>query len=129
MQHANVAATTLKYLSKYRKQKKELVSCNNLQRYRNSLFKKLIIKVIMDCTTATTVEFRAKLGFNQYHWLLIKERLILTKIMKEFSGEGILLQHYVLNYLTDLYLHNHRLVIEVDEFDNIGTTGSNEREE
>ena len=46
--------------------------------------------------------------------------------MKEFSGEGILLQHYVLNYLTDLYLHNHRLVIEVDEF---GTTGNNEREE
>ena len=52
----------------------------------------------MDCTTATAVEFRTKLGFNQYHWLLIKERLILTKIMKEFSGEGILLQHYVLNY-------------------------------
>ena len=67
LQHANVAATTLKYLSKYRKQKKELVSWNNLQRYRNSLFEKLIIKVIMDCTTATTVEFRTKLGFNQYY--------------------------------------------------------------
>ena len=49
--------------------------------------------------------------------------------MKEFSGEEILLQHYALNYKTDLYLPKHRLVIEVDEFDNIGTNDDNEREE
>ena len=60
---------------------------------------------------------------------MITEKLILTKIMKEFSGEEILLQHYALNYKTDLYLPKHRLVIEVDEFDNIGTNDDNEREE
>ena len=124
----NLAATTLKYFSKYRKQRKELVSCNNLQPYRSFSFQKLAIKVIMDCKTAT-VEFRTKVGFNQYDSILITEKLILTKIMKEFSGEEILLQHYALNYKTDLYLPKHRLVIEVDEFDNIGTNDDNEREE
>ena len=71
----------------------------------------------MDSRTATAVEFRTKLGFNQYDAILIKEQSVLTKM---------LLQHYVLDYKIDLYFPEHRLAIE---FDHIGRTGDNEREE
>ena len=80
----------------------------------------------MDSRTATAVEFRTKLGFNQYDAILIKEQSVLTKIMKVVSGEKMLLQYYVLDYKIDLYFPEHRLAIE---FDHIGRTGDNERDE
>ena len=42
---------TRKYPSKYRKQRQELVNCDNYQTYRIFLHKKLVLKVIMDCRT------------------------------------------------------------------------------
>ena len=43
--------------------------------------------------------------------------------------QNILLQYYVLEYNTGLYFPEHRLAVEVDEFDYIDRTGDNERED
>ena len=44
-----------------------------------------------------------------------KEQSVLTKTIKLFAKEEILLQHFVLNYKIDLYFPRHKLAIEVDE--------------
>ena len=46
---------------------------------------------------------------------MCKEESVITKIIKVFSNEKILLQHSVLNYQTDLFFSEHKLAIEVDE--------------
>ena len=49
--------------------------------------------------------------------------------MKVFSNKKVLLQHHVLDYRTDLYFPEHRLAIEVEEFNHLDRIGDNEREE
>ena len=43
---------------------------------------------------------------------MAKEQSVLTKIMKVFATDEILLQHSVLSYRIDLYFAKHRLAIE-----------------
>ena len=66
-------------------------------------------------TVPTAVEFKTKLGFNPYDPIIIKEQSVLTKIIKVFESEEILLQHYVLQYRIDLHFLKHQLAIELDE--------------
>ena len=46
---------------------------------------------------------------------MTKEESVITKIMKAFAKEKILLQHYVLGKKTDLYFPRDELAIKVDE--------------
>ena len=82
----------------------------------------------MDCRTATAVEFRTRQGFNQ-HDPIMNKKSALTKIRKVFSNEKIILQHHVLDYRIDLYFAEHRLAIDIDEFNHVDRIGNNEREE
>ena len=45
---------------------------------------------------------------------MTKEQSLLTKIMKVFASEEILLQRSVLSYKTDSYFSKHRLAMEID---------------
>ena len=90
LEHACLQVITNKYPSKYRIQKKELVNCGNYQPCRIFLKEKIVIKVIMDCRTTTSVEFRTRIGFNQHDPIMTKEQSVLTKIMRVFSNEKIL---------------------------------------
>ena len=65
--------------------------------------KDLALSIVMDCRTPTAIEFRAKSGFNQHDLIMSKEQSVLTKIMKVFESEDILLQHSVLSYIIDLH--------------------------
>ena len=66
--------------------------------------------------TPEAVEFSKRLEFNQNDIIITKEQSMLTKIMKVFSREIILLQHYVLNvYKIYLYFPEDKLATEVDE--------------
>ena len=47
--------------------------------------------------------------------MIKKEPSVLTRIMKVFAREEILLQHYVLGYKIDLYFPKHKLAIEFDQ--------------
>ena len=63
----------------------------------------------------TTVEFRNKLGFDQFDVMIRKEPSVLTKIMKLFAKEEILLQHFVLSYKINVCFPKYKLAIEFDE--------------
>ena len=71
----------------------------------------------MHCRVATpkSIEFRSKLGFNQYDITLTKEQSVLKSIMDAFEGENMKNQYSVLGYRIDLYFHDYILAIEVEE--------------
>ena len=56
--------------------------------------KDLDLLIIIDCRTQTVVKFKTKLGFNQHDIMMTKKQSVLTNIMKVFSSEKVLLQHY-----------------------------------
>ena len=69
----------------------------------------------MDCRAPTGGEFRPKPAFNQYDITLTKGRSVLKLVMDAFEGENIQTQYSVLGYKIDLYFHDYKLAIEVDE--------------
>ena len=77
----------------------------------------IIIPVIMDCRVSTrkSIEFRSKHGFNQYDITLTKEQSVLKSVMEAFEGENVQTQYSVLGYRIDLYFHDYKFAIEVDE--------------
>ena len=46
---------------------------------------------------------------------LTKERSVLKSIMDTFEGENMQTQYNVSGYKIDLYFHDYRLAIEIDE--------------
>ena len=64
----------------------------------------------MHCRVSTpkSIEFRSKLGFNQYDITLTKEQSVLKSIMDVFEGENMQYQYSVLDYRTDLHFHDYR---------------------
>ena len=66
LKHSNLAAVTLQYPSKYRKQRQKLQSCGNYQPCRIFLKESLAIQIIMNCRTTPAVDFKARLGFNSH---------------------------------------------------------------
>ena len=71
----------------------------------------------MQCRVSTpkSTEFRSKLGFNQYDIALTKEQPVLKSVIGAFEGENMQTQYTVLEYRIDLYFHDYKLKIEVDE--------------
>ena len=72
----------------------------------------LALKIIMHCKAPKAIEFRSRLGFNQYDMDLItltKEQSILKSVMDAFEGENMQTQYSVLGYRIDLYFHDYRL--------------------
>ena len=60
-------------------------------------------------------DLRRKLGFRLNDITMSKEESVTTEIIKTFSNEKILPQHFALSYQIDLYFPKHKLAIEVDE--------------
>ena len=71
----------------------------------------------MHCRVSTSklIKFRSRLGFNEYDITLTKEQSVLESIMDAFEEENVQSQYSVLGYRTDLYFHDYKLAIEVDE--------------
>ena len=63
----------------------------------------------------TTHKCRTRLGFKQYDVILTKEQLVLTKIKSSFEGDNMQRQNSALDYRIDLYFHEYKLAIEIDE--------------
>ena len=59
--------------------------------------------------------FRAILGFKEHDIMLTKEQSVLKSVMDAFKGEHMQNQYSLLGYRIDLYFHDYRLAIEVDE--------------
>ena len=69
------------------------------------------------------IEFRSKLGFTQCDITLKKESSVLKSIMETFQGGNMETQYSILTYRVDIYFHDYKLAIEVDE------KGHNDRDE
>ena len=89
----------------------------NQKKQSNRVFmeKESAIKVIIDCRTTAAIEFRTILGFEPYHVNLTKEQSVLTKTISKFEEKNMQTQYNVLGYKIDLYFHDDKLVIEIDE--------------
>ena len=77
----------------------------------------IIIPVTMHVRVSTpkTIEFKSKLGFNQYDIILTKKQSVLKSVMDAFEGENMQTQYSVLDYRIDLYFYDYKLAIEVDK--------------
>ena len=95
LKHSNLAAVTLQYPPKYRKQRQELKKCGKYQPCRIFLKESLAVPIIMDCRTIPAVNFRTRLGFWQHNPIMTQEQSVLTKFMTVFAAEEIILQYNV----------------------------------
>ena len=79
----------------------------------------IITPIIMHCRVASlkSIEFKNRLRFNQYDITLTKEQSVLKSVMDTFEGENTKTQYRVLGYRIDIYFHDYKLVIKVDEKD------------
>ena len=109
LKHSNLAAVTLQYPPRYRKQRQEFMPC------RIFLKERLAMQIIMDCRTTPAVNFRTKLGFRHHDTVMTQEQSVPTKIMTVFAAEEIILQYNVLGYRFDAYIPKHKLGKEIDE--------------
>ena len=76
----------------------------------------------MDCRADKSCNFVKKLGFKLYDMINTKEQTIINSIKDMFQGENIETQYSVLGYRIDLYFHEYKLAIEVNE---LGHTNRN----
>ena len=75
----------------------------------------VIIPVIMHCITPKPCKFKKHLGFKLHDLINCKEQTVLESIKDAFEGENIQTQYTVIGYRIDLYFHEYKLAIEVDE--------------
>ena len=75
----------------------------------------IIMPIIMYCRlkTSKAIEFKTRLGFNQYDVIMKRKQSVLTIIMKVFASEKILIQYSVLSCKIDLSFSRHMQAIEI----------------
>ena len=113
---ANLVAITRRYDPKYRKHRYELVDNPKKQPNRTFLYEGITIGIIKDCRTAKACSFKRRLGFKLHDVFNKKQQTVVETIREVFKGENMKDEYYVLRYRIDLYFHDYRLAIEVDEF-------------
>ena len=69
----------------------------------------------MDSRTDESCNLKKKLRFTLYDVVNTKEQTVINLIKNSFEGENMQTQYTVLNYRINLYFHEYKLAIEVDE--------------
>ena len=80
----------------------------------------------MDCKTDESYNLKRNLGLRLYDVINTKEQTVTNSIKDAFEGENIRTKYSVIGYRTDLYFHEHKLAIEVDELGHADRNLSNE---
>ena len=70
----------------------------------------------MNCRIDESCKFKRKLTFRPFHVINTKQQTITRSIKDAFEGENMQSEHYVLGYRIDIYFHDYRLPIDIDEF-------------
>ena len=124
--HKNLPALTNKY-KKYEKCRCELNESTK-QSDRRFIHIDLALKVITDCRTVESCNFKRNVGFTLHDVINTKEQLVISAIKNAFEGEDMQTQYSVLSYRIDLYFHKYKLAIEVDELGHADRNVNNEIE-
>ena len=74
------------------------------------------------------MQSQKKLEFKLYNVINTKEQTIINSIKDTFEGENIQTQYSVLGYRIDLYFHEYKVAIEVDELEHTNRNINNEIE-
>ena len=82
----------------------------------------------MDCRTDESCSLKPNLGFKLYDVINTKEQTIINSIKDTFEGENMQTQYSILRYRIDLYFHEYKLAIEVDELGHNNRNNNNEIE-
>ena len=114
--HKNLPALTNQYPKEYIKHRSEL---NKSTKQPNIKFIHidLALKVIMGSRTDESCNLKKKLGFTLYAVVNTKEQTVMNLIKDAFEGENMQTQYTDLNYRIDLYFHEYKLAIEIDELE------------
>ena len=115
LRHKHLPAVTSKYDKIYNKHRYELVDKPIKQPYRRFLRIDLALKITMDCRTDESCNLIRNLGFTSHDVINSKEQTIINSIKNAFEGEDLQKQYTVIGYRIDLYFHEYKLAIEVDE--------------
>ena len=75
----------------------------------------IITPVIMHCRRPESCKFQRNLGVKLDDMISFKEQTVLKSIIDVFEGGNMQIQYSVLGYKIDLYFHQYKLAIEVDE--------------
>ena len=110
----NLLALTNQHPKQYKKQRYELNGSNE-QPNRRFIHVDLALKIIMNCRTDESCKFNKKLGFKIRDVINTKEQTVISAIKDAFEGKNMQTQYTVLGYRIDLYFHEYKLAIEVDE--------------
>ena len=69
----------------------------------------------MDYKTDESCNLKRNLGFKLHDVINTKEQTITNSIKNAFKGEDMRAQYTIIGYRIDLYFHEHKLAIEIDE--------------
>ena len=101
-------------MTKYTKNRYELVDETIKQSNRRFLRIDLALKIIMDCRTNKSCSLKRNLWSNLHYVINYKEQTVWRSIKDPFEGEDMQTQYTAIGYRIDLYFHKHKLEIEVD---------------
>ena len=71
----------------------------------------------MDCRTDVSCNLKRNLGFTLHDVINTKEQTIINSIKDVFEGQDMQTQYTIIGYRIDLYFHEYKLAIEIDELD------------
>ena len=80
------------------------------------MHKALAIKVIIDCTTDESCNFKRRLGFKLHDVINTKQQTIIGSMKEAFEGEDFQSEYTLLNYRIDLYLCKYKTAVEINEY-------------
>ena len=70
----------------------------------------------MDCRTPESCKFKRKLGFKLHDMINTKHQTIIGSTTEVFERENMQSECSVLSYRFDIYFHEYKLAIEIDEY-------------
>ena len=92
----NLPALTNKYDKEYKKIRSEL-NKSTTQSHRRFIHVDLALKVIMDCRTVESCNFKRNLGFTLHDVINTKEQTVISAIKDAFERENMQTQYSVLS--------------------------------
>ena len=98
-------------IKKYKRHGSELIDRENFVYAQEGI----LIPVIMHFRAPESCKFKRSLGFKVHDVIHCKEQIVLESIKDGFEGENMQTEHSVLGYKIDLYFHEYKLPIEIDE--------------
>ena len=82
----------------------------------------------MVCRTDESCSLKRNLGFKLHDVINTKEQTVINSIKDAFEGEDMQTQYTVIGYKIDLYFHEYKLAIEVEELGHADRNINNEIE-